>query len=291
MYADDIATDTQVHTRHFTFGGKLVVVDIDFIVPIDSASTAHISKISMSIAPPEDESISALGPAAAEVLTANFQVQDGEAFVRNLTNIARWDGCSDPPNQGLNYFAVLKGVQDALELIYVQECKSSTENQVMLKGWGKPEQNQRNLVGLSILYSRESSTEYFVLVGVEPRRSQFVHPPLQTLYLPADNPFMMDEMGMFPITPTSAFLLETPNWVENLEGDMSLIQGPGCSFVLDLLPTVVMTVEAAKKVCEIIGYGGWNSVLPGVVKEEWVPEDTMFEQLLVSSTEILLISV
>jgi hypothetical protein len=282
VYADDIATDIPVHTRHFTFGGKLVVVDIDFIVPVDSSTTAPISKLSMSIAPADDESISALGPAAAEVLTANFQAQDGEAFVRNLTNIARWDGCSDPPNQGLNYFAVLKGVQDALELIYAQELKSATEDQVILKGWGKPEQNRRNLVGLSILYSRESSTEYSVLVGVEAKRSQFVHPPLQTVYLPLDNPFMMDEMGMFPIVPTSGFLVEMPNWVENLEGDMNLIQGPGCSFVLDLSPTVVMAVEVAKRVCEIVGYGMWNPVLSGVVKEEWFPEDLMFEQLLVS---------
>ena len=53
------------------------------------------------------------------------------------------------------------------------------------------------------------------------------------------------------------------------------------SFVLDLLPPVVMSVEAAKKICEIVGYGGWSDVLTGDVKEEWVLEDTMLEEILV----------
>src|SRR5208282_3963146 len=153
VYADETSTDSAGHTRRLTFGGKLVVLDIDFAIPQDSSIIAPISNITLSIAPADDESISSLGPAAAQVLTSNFQNQDGESFVRNLTNIARWDGCSDPPNEGLNCFAVLKGVEDALELIYSQELKAATEEQVCLKGWGKPERNQRNLVGLTISYS------------------------------------------------------------------------------------------------------------------------------------------
>jgi Mediator of RNA polymerase II transcription subunit 1 len=198
-------------------------------------------------------------------------MQDGESFVRNLTNLARWDGCSDPPNEGLNCFAVLKGVEDALQLIYSQELKGATEEQVLLKGWGKPERNQRNLIGLTITYL----TGCYVLVGVEARRSHYVHPPLQNVYL-SEDPFVME---MFP---TNEILKEIPNWMEqNLEGDIDLIHGPGCSFVLDLEPIVVMSVDAAKKICEIVGYGGWSDVLNGVVKEEWISEDIMLEDLLV----------
>ena len=278
MYADETSTDSAGHTRRLTFGGKLVVLDIDFIIPQDSSIIAPISKITLSIAPADDESISSLGPAAAQVLASNFQNQDGESFVRNLTNMARWDGCSDPPNEGLNCFAVLKGVEDALELIYSQELKTTTEEQVRLKGWGKPERNQRNLVGLSISYSKGLA----VLVGVEARRAHFVHPPLQSVYL-SENPFVEDDnMGMFPVGPISEFLVgQVPNWLEqNFNGDM-MIHGASCSFVMDLSEAVVMSVDAAKKVCEIVGYGGWSDVLNGVVKEEWMVMDTMLEELLV----------
>lgn len=278
MYADETSTDSACHTRRLTIGGKLVVLDIDFVIPQDSSLIAPISKITLSIAPADDESISSLGPAAAKVLTSNFQNQDGESFVRNLTNIARWDGCSDPPNEGLNCFAVLKGVEDALELIYSQELTAATEEQVRLKGWGKPERNQRNLVGLSISYSDGLA----VLIGVEARRAHFVHPPLQSVYL-SDNPFFEDNsMGMFPVGPTNEFVGgQVPNWVEqNFDGDM-MIHGPSCSFVMDLSEAVIMSVDAAKKVCEIVGYGGWSDVLNGVIKEEWMVEDTMLEELLV----------
>ena len=279
VYADETSNDAAGQTRHLTFGGKLVVIDIDFSIPSDPSIIAPISKITLSIAPADDDSISALGPAAAHVLTTNFHDQDGEAFVRNLTNIARWEGCSDPPNEGLNSFAVLKGVEDALGLIYSQELRSTTEEQVRLKGWGKPERNQRNLVGLSISFTQRLA----VLVGVEARRPHFVHSPLQSTYL-AENPFVVDDIGMFPggDGPTSAFLGEQiPNWVEQtLDRDM-MIHGANCSLVMDLSEPIVMSVEAAKKVCEIVGYGGWNDVLNGVIKDEWIVDDTMLEELLV----------
>lgn len=207
-------------------------------------------------------------------------MQDGETFVRNLTNLAKWDGCSEPPNEGLNCFAVLKGVEDALQLIHSQELTSATEQQVMMRGWGKPERNIRNLVGLTITYLQGC----YVLVGVEARRTHFVHPPLQNVYLSTEegtDPFIM---GMFP---ANEILKDIPNWVElnNAGDDMNnLIHGPSCSFVLDLDPSVVMSVDACKKICEIIGYGGWSDVLNGVVKEEWISEDVMLENLLVSST-------
>jgi len=70
-----------------------------------------------------------------------------------------------------------------------------------------------------------------------------------------------------------------PNWLV-MEEDMNLM--PTCSFVMDLEPGVVMSVEGAKRVCEIVGYGGWNDVMNGVVKEEWVEQDTMLEDLLVT---------
>ena len=254
------------------------MLDLDFSIPQDASITAPISKITLSIAPADDESISSLGPAAAQVLSTNFQNQDGESFVRNLTNMARWEGCSDPPNEGLNCFAVLKGVEDALELIYSQELKAATAEQVLSKGWGKPERNQRNLVGLSISYSEGLA----VLVGVEARRAHFVHPHLQSVYL-SQNPFIEDDnMGMFTVGPTSEFLGgQIPNWVEQtFEGDM-MIHEPRCSFVMDLSEVVIMSVDAAKNVCEIVGYGGWSDVLNGVVKEEWMVEDTMLEDLLV----------
>ena len=268
MYADE--STTELHTRRFTFGGKLLVVDIDFTTLNDVSS---ISKITLSI-PADDESISSLGPAAASVLGTNFQMQDGENFVKNLTNLARWDGCSEPPtNEGLNCFAVLKGLEDALQLIYSQELESSTsEEQVLSKGSGKPERNIRNLIGLTITYLPGC----YVLVGVEARRSQYVHPPLQNIYLSPEDPFITGMLNTNEIIP---------NWIEQdlNEGDINLIHGPRCSFVLDLEPSLIMSVDAAKKICEIIGYGGWNDVLNGVVKEEWISQDVMLDNLLVLS--------
>jgi hypothetical protein len=278
VYADDTGTDLS-NTSRLTFGGKLVVIDIDFTIT-STTLIPPITKITLSIAPADDESISSLGPAAAQVLTHNFDNQDGEAFVRNLSNIARWDGCSDPPNEGLNSFAVLKGAGDALELIFAEERKAAEERQVVSKGWGKPERNVRDLVGLSVTYARTRQISYYAQVGLESRRATYVHPILQTNYLRADDPFIVDDINMFP--PTSTFLgNRTPNWVEEVyTGDM-LIHGASCSFVMDLEPEVVMSVEGAKKICEIIGYGGWSDVLQGEVKEEWIGEDVMLEDLLV----------
>lgn len=177
---------------------------------------------------------------------------------------------------------MLKGVGDALELIFAEERKVVEETQVVSRGWGKPERNARGLVGLSLLYAQTSRarTSYYANVGLESRRATYVHPILQTNYLRAEDPFMVDEMNMFP--PTSSYLGDrTPNWVEEeYTGDM-LIHGASCSFVMDLEPGVVMSVEAAKKVCEIIGYGGWGDVLQGVAKDEWVGEDVMLEDLMV----------
>jgi hypothetical protein len=277
VYADEASTDLPSHTRRLTIGGKIVVLDIDFAIPTDTSVIAPISKITLSIAPADDQSISSLGPAAAQVLNTNFQTQDGPTFIRNLTNIAKWDGCSDPPNEGLNCFAVLKQVEDALELIYAHECKSASESQVLLYGWGKPARNQYNLVGLSITYSEGNS----VLIGIEPRRPQYMHPPLQTLYLPSENPFVIDD-GMFP-GPTSPYLSGIPNWLEpNLDGEMNLLNGTNCSFVMDLNPPVVTSVEAARKICQIIGYGGWDDVLVARdSKGEGLGSDTTLEELLV----------
>jgi len=280
VYADETGTDLS-NTRRLTFGGKLVVIDIDFTIT-NTILIPPITKITLSIAPSDDESISSLGPAAAQVLITNFDNQDGETFVRNLSNIARWDGCSDPPNEGLNSFAVLKGAGDALELIFGEEHKAAGETEVVSTGWGKPERNVRDLVGLSITYARTRGTSYYANVGLESRRATYVHPILQTNYLRPEDPFIVDDINMFP--PTSAFLGNmTPNWVEEeYTGDM-LIHGASCSFVMDLEPGVVISVEGAKKVCEIIGYGGWSDVLQGVAKDEWIGEDMMLEDLLVCS--------
>jgi hypothetical protein len=279
VYADEASTDLPSHTRRLTIGGKIVVLDIDFAIPTDTSVIPPISKITLSIAPADDESISSLGPAAAKVLTANFRNQDGPTFIRNLTNLAKWDGCSDPPNEGLNCFVVLKQLEDALELIYAQECKSATDSQVLLHGWGKPARNQYNLVGLSITYSSEGNS---VLIGIEPRRAQYMHPPLQTMYLPSDNPFAIDD-GMFPpAEPTSSYLNGIPNWLEpNLDGEMNLLNGANCSFVMDLNPPVVTSVEAARKICQIIGYGGWDNVAARDNKGEGLGSDTTLEDLLV----------
>lgn len=263
-----------------------MVVDIDFAIQTDASSIAPISKIALSIAPADDESISSLGPAAAQILTSNFQDQDGTSFLRNLNNLAVWDSCSDHPNEGLNCFAVLKGVEDALELIFRRELESATEAQVMSKGWGNVELNAHKLVGLSVAYAKDMS----ILVGVEARRAQYVHPPLQRVYLAPEEPFIAEDMDTLAHSPSSGFLRGVPNWVEpNLEGNLGVIHGARCSFVMDLSPPVVVSVDAAKKICEIVGYGGWNEVLSGVVKEEWILEDTMLEDLLVLSAGSLLI--
>jgi hypothetical protein len=50
---------------------------------------------------------------------------------------------------------------------------------------------------------------------------------------------------------------------------------------MDLSPSVVVSVDAAKKICEVVGYGGWGDVLTGVAKDEWILEDTTLEELLV----------
>jgi hypothetical protein len=280
VYADETGTDLS-NTRRLTFGGKLVVIDIDFTIT-NTILIPPITKITLSIAPSDDESISSLGPAAAQVLITNFDNQDGETFVRNISNIARWDGCSDPPNEGLNSFAVLKGAGDALDLIFGEERKAAGETEVVSSGWGKPERNVRDLVGLSITYARTRGSSYYANVGLESRRATYVHPILQTNYLRSEDPFIVDDINMFP--PTSTFLGNmTPNWVEEeYTGDM-LIHGASCSFVVDLEPGVVISVEGAKKVCEIIGYGGWSDVLQGVAKDEWIEEDMMLEDLLVCS--------
>ena len=177
---------------------------------------------------------------------------------------------------------MLKGLADALDLIYTEERKAVGELDVVLRGWGKPERNGRGLVGLSIQYARMAKMDYYANVGLESRRATYVHPILQSNYLHVEDPFIVDDINMFP--PTSSFLgNRTPNWVEGqYTGDM-LIHGASCSFVMDLEPAVVMSVEAAKKVCEIIGYGGWSDVLQGVVKDEWIGVDSMLEDLLVVS--------
>jgi len=176
--------------------------------------------------------------------------------------------------------AALRGVEDSLELIYPQERKVATESQVILKGWGKPGRNQRNLVGLSITYYRSCREEYSALIGVETRRPHYVHAPLQTNYIPSDEPFTQQD-AMFSLGPESAFLSDVPNWLEPMETEIDLLNGPSCSFVMELRPAVVVSVDAAKKICEIIGYGGWGDVLTGVAKEEWVLEDITLEELWV----------
>jgi len=288
VYLDD-ESNLPNHTKRMTLGGKLVVVDIDFAVPTDVGAIAPISKISVGIAPADDESIASLGPAAAEVLTANINEQDGESFVKNLRNLAIWDSCSDPPNEGLNCFATLKAVEDALELIHAQERKNATEDQVIAKGWGKPERNIRNLIGLSVIYFKDGTDDFSGLVGVETRRRHYVHPPLQSNYLQPEEPFISDDMGMFPLPgPTSEFLTEFPNWLEqNMNEEMNLMPPPICSFILELSQPIVVSVEAAQRICAVVGLGGWSDVLSIVPKEEWALEDTTLEELLVSPLKSL----
>jgi len=267
-----------------TLGGKLVVVDIDFVIPSETGAVAPISKISVGIAPSDDESIASLGPAAAEVLTTNINEGDGESFYKNIKNLAIWDSCSEPPNQGLNCFASLKSVEDALELIHGQERKNATDEEVIMNGWGRPQRNIRNVIGLQIAYFRDDTGDYTGLVSVETRRRHFVHPPLQATYLQPDDPFITEEdLEMFPIPGSkSPFLSETPNWLEqNPNQDMNLIPGPNASFILELTPSVIVSVEAAQKICGVVGLGGWNDMLSLIPKDEWVAEDTTLEELLV----------
>jgi hypothetical protein len=276
-------------TKRMTLGGKLVVVDIDFAISSESAALAPISKISVGIAPADDESIASLGPAAAEVLTMNINEQDGESFYKNLKNLAIWDGCSEPPNEGLNCFASLKSVEDALELIHAEERKNGTEEQVLLRGWGKPERNIRNLIGLHITYFRDETGDYTGFMSVETRRRHYVHPPLQATYLPSEVPFVSeDAMEMFPMPGSkSQFLQEIPNWFEQpLNQDMNLLPGPNASFIFELTPPVIVSVESAQKICEVVGLGGWSDVLSIIPKEEWSIEDTTLEDLLVHSLRV-----
>ena len=292
VYGNDTSTELPFDTGRFTFGGKLIVIDIDFQLPASSTPTfttpstspASITNITLSIAPADDERISSLGPPAAQILLSNIERGDGEQFVRNITNLARWDGCSDPtPNEGLNSFAVLRGVEDALNLIYQQERSWMDEREVRCRGWGEPVWNANSLIGMSVFYGEG---EQFVLLGVEARRARYVHPPLQTIYLAVEDTFVPvaeeEDVGMFgeDVAGEGSKVLGgmMPNWLV-MEGDMNLM--PTCSFVMDLEPAVVMSVEGAKRVCEIVGYGGWNDVMNGHVKEEWVEQDTMLEDLLV----------
>jgi Mediator of RNA polymerase II transcription subunit 1 len=255
------------------------VVDIDFATSPDSSIPAPITRINVSIPPADDMSISSLGPAAAEVLTENFRFQDGNAFVKNLTNLARWDGCSEPPGEGLNCFAVLRGLEDALELIFQQERKFGAEDQIISRGWGKPTRNQRHLVGLHIQYSPSD----YLLIGTEARRAQYVHQRLQTVYLSPDAPFTSDDIDMFTMGMMSEFVTERPDWIDqNMEQDINAIHDPACSFVMELSEGVVMSVESAKKICEIIGYVGWTNLYGGPsVRDEWTSKDTMLEGLMV----------
>lgn len=88
---------------------------------------------------------------------------------------------------------------------------------------------------------------------------------------------------MFPeIDHGSEFLSEMPNWLEqNLDGSVNLLNGANCSFVLDLEPPIVMSVESAKAICDHIGYGGWNDVLTGVIPMSVNEKETTLEELLV----------
>jgi Mediator of RNA polymerase II transcription subunit 1 len=279
LYSVD-TTDLPNHTRRLTVGGKLVLLDIDFTVPPDPATVAQIAKISLSIAPADDESISSFRPAAAEVLTTNYIEQDGSSFVQNLRNLANWDTCSEPPNEGLNCFITIKGLETALEVIHLQELKVASEYQVLSKGWGKPTSNYRNLIGVSIIYFRSTLSEYLGHISVESRRRHYVHPPLQAHYLSPSSPFILEDLEMFPLSSlNSEFLTETPNWLENAQ--MSLLPGPNASFVLHLTPGVLMSVEGAQKVCEVVGLGGWSDVLSIMAKEEWIIEGNTFERRLV----------
>src|SRR5271170_6023958 len=105
-----------------------------------------------------------------------------------------------------------------------------------------------------------------------------MHPILQSVYL-GETPFINDDMEMFPMGPTSAYLNESPNWIEQAPLGGQLIHGPTCSFAMDLTPSVVVSVEVAKRICQIVGYGGWGGALSEILKDEGVVKDTMLEDL------------
>jgi len=292
--------------KRLTVGGKLIVLDLDFIIPLNAAPSqssnlAPISKLTLSIAPADDEPIASLGPAAALVLNKNIDDQDGDMFITNLSNLAKWDGCSESSTAsqgeagGINCFAVLKGVEDALLLIHTKELQNApSESDIISKGWGKPVRNTRNLVGLSILFQRElgAGKEWWLLLGVEPRRTNYVHPTLQTSYLLPENPFFGNLFDDMEPTTTNTFQgdflnNETINWIEaSLDGDaMQPLENPTCSFIIDLDPPVIMSVEGAKKICEIVGYVGWTDVVNTVLFTlEENANGTSLEEKLVHSS-------
>ena len=85
----------------------------------------------------------------------------------------------------------------------------------------------------------------------------------------------------------SQFLQEIPNWFEQpLNQDMNLLPGPNASFIFELTPPVIVSVESAQKICEVVGLGGWSDVLSIIPKEEWSIEDTTLEDLLVHSLRV-----
>jgi Mediator of RNA polymerase II transcription subunit 1 len=282
VYGDDTSSELPHGTHRFTIGGKLIVIDIDFQPPpLTTIPSTHppppatITNISLSIAPADDDRISSLGPPAAQILLRNIHSGNGAQFVRNITNLARWDGCSD--TEGLNAFAVLRAVEDALQTIHHGENRAAHERTVQERGWGRPVRNANEVIGLSIFYGGKEEN---VGVGVEVRRARYVHAPLQTVYLPAEEEGAFVAEDVFGETDGEVLLDgRVLNWIV-MEPNMDIL--PTCSFVMDLDPAVVMSVHGAKRVCEIIGYGGWNDVMEGV-KEEWTETDTMLEDLLVRS--------
>ena len=249
------------------------------MTPATPPSPLTITNISLSIAPADDDRISSLGPPAAQLLLHNIRSGDGAQFVRNITHLARWDGCSDP--DGLNAFAVLRGVEDALLGIYREECRVAGEEEVRARGWGRPVRNTNEVIGMSVFYGKKQEV---VLIGVEARRARYMHQPLQTEYLPTDGDAFVEGDG-FEETGGELLGGRVPNWIV-MEVNMELL--PTCSFVMDLDPPVVMSVHGAKRVCEIVGYGGYNDVMEGVTKEEWVESDITLEDLLVSPPHSIL---
>lgn len=175
---------------------------------------------------------------------------------------------------------MLRGVKDALHAIYREEGRVAGPEQVRVRGWGKPVRNANEVIGMSVFYGE---SEEVVLIGVEARRARYVHAPLQTEYLSADEDAFAEGDGFVGGEVLGGRL---PNWIV-MEANMELL--PTCSFVMDLDPPVVMSVHGAKRVCEIVGYGGWNDVMEGVVKEEWVESDTTLEDLLVTPQSTCLV--
>jgi hypothetical protein len=73
-------------------------------------------------------------PAAQLLLLHNIHSGNGVQFVRNITDLAQWDGSSD--TEGLNTFAVLCAVEDALQTIYREESRSVDKHAARTRGWG-----------------------------------------------------------------------------------------------------------------------------------------------------------